>query len=56
MEKPVQITLCKGRGCCPVITISEKEAIITDDLGGKVTITNNELSILKEKLNELDNI
>tara|TARA_R100000152_G_C6595279_1_gene54315 strand:+ start:187 stop:354 length:168 start_codon:yes stop_codon:yes gene_type:complete len=54
MEKPVQITLCRGRGCCPVITISEKGAKITDDNGGEVTITNNELTILKEKLNELD--
>jgi len=54
MEKPIEITLCRGRGCCPVITISEKGAIITDDDGGKVSITNNELSILKEKLNELE--
>ena len=56
MEKPVQITLCKGRSCCPVVTISEKGAKITDDNGGEVTITNVELSILKEKLNELDNV
>ena len=56
MEKPIEITLCRGRGCCPVITISEKGARITDDNGGEVTITNNELTILKEKLNELDNV
>ena len=56
MEKPVQITLCKGRSCCPVVTISEKGAKITDDNGGEVTISNIELSILKEKLNELDSI
>ena len=54
MEKPVQITLCKGRGCCPVLTISEKGAKITDDNGGEVTITNVELSILQDKLNELE--
>ena len=54
--KPVEITLCRGEGCCPVLSISEKGARITDDNGGEVTITNNELQILKEKLNELDNI
>ena len=51
MEKNIQITLCRGQGCCPVVTISEKGAKITDDNGGEVTITNVELSILKEKLN-----
>ena len=56
MEKPVQITLCRGKGCCPVVTISEKGAKITDDDGGEATITNIELRILKEKLNELDNV
>lgn len=56
MTKPIEITLCRGRGCCPVITISEKGAKITDDNGGEVTITNTELEILKEKLNELDNL
>ena len=56
MKKPVEITLCRGRGCCPVVIISEKGAKITDDEGGEVTINNVELSILKEKLNELDNI
>ena len=56
MEKNIQITLCRGQGCCPVVTISEKGAKITDDNGGEVSITNIELSILKEKLNELDNL
>ena len=56
MTKPVEITLCRGRRCCPVLTISEKSAKTTDDNGGEVTITNVELSILKEKLNELDNL
>jgi len=56
MEK-IEITLCKGgSSCCPVVTISEKGAIITDDNGGEVTISNIELSILKEKLNSLDSI
>ena len=51
----MEITLCRGgNSCCPVITISEKGARIVDDNGGEVTITNNELTILKEKLNELD--
>ena len=54
--KPIEITLCKGRGCCPIVTISEKGARIVDDNGGEVTISNIELEILKEKLNELDNI
>ncbi len=54
--KPVEITLCKGKKCCPVLTISEKDVKIVDDNGGEVTISNVELSILKEKLNELDNV
>lgn len=56
MEKPVQITLCRGKGCCPVVIISEKGAKIVDDNGGEVSISSIELSILKEKLNELDNV
>jgi len=56
MPKPIEITLCRGRGCCPVVTISEKDAKITDDEGGEVTITIEELSILRDELNSLDNI
>jgi len=56
MEKPLQITLCRSGTCCPILTISEKGAKITDDNGGEVSISNIELSILKEKLNELDKV
>jgi len=56
MPKPIEITLCRGRGCCPVVSISEKEAKITDDEGGEVTISIEELGILRDELNSLDNI
>lgn len=56
MPKPIEITLCRGRGCCPVVTISENDARITDDAGGEVTITIEELGILRDELNSLDNI
>ena len=56
MPKPIEITLCRGRGCCPVVSISENEARITDDEGGEVTMNIEQLGILRDELNLLDNI
>jgi len=56
MPKPIEIKLCRGRGCCPVITISEDGAKISDDEGGEVTISKEQLAILRDELNCLDTI
>ncbi len=39
-----RITLCGVQGCCPVVEISETSntVIITDDYGGKVTLTGDQ--------------
>ena len=51
MEKPVKITLCRGRGCCPELTLSDEGAKITDDNGGEVELTKVEFEILRDELN-----
>ena len=49
--KPVRIMLCRGKGCCPEILLSDEGVEIKDDAGGKVHLTRDEVEILKEKLN-----
>ena len=53
MEKMEIKLCCNGKGC-PEVKISEKEAIITDDMGGEVTITIDELVMLRDELNGMD--
>lgn len=41
------VTLCGTQGCCPTIDFTDpKTAVITDDNGGKVTLTRTELAEL----------
>ena len=56
MTKPIEIKLCRGKACCPILTVSENNVRITDDEGGEVTITIEEAAILRDELNCLDNV
>jgi hypothetical protein len=49
-----RFVLCAGQRCCPVLEqIDEETYQLSDDNGGVVTLTKNELIILKEKLIEI---
>jgi hypothetical protein len=48
------VRLCR-QGCCPVVEkVSEDEFSITDDYQGKVKITKEQLSILKEAIKHFE--
>jgi|TARA_R110000803_G_scaffold117393_5_gene185933 hypothetical protein len=52
------ILLCCGRARCPAIKKSEGQKDhyeITDDFGGAVSLTREQLSLIKDALKELDN-
>jgi hypothetical protein len=53
VNKRLKYTMCSNNSCCPVISeIENNKFIITDDYEGKVTITRDELLLLKNFLNE----
>ena len=55
MEKTkFKIFLCAGQRCCPVFEQIDDETFqLSDDNGGVVSLTKQELIIFKEKLKEL---
>jgi hypothetical protein len=48
-EKPsLVLRLCAVQGCCPEVDFTDSnQVILTDDFGGKVTLTNEQFSLLK---------
>ena len=44
--QPQVFTLCGVQGCCPTVTI-DQTVVITDDNGGKVTLTLDEFAELQ---------
>ena len=52
------VLLCCGKGRCPAIKkIKHKEASysLTDDYGGEVKLTKEQLMVIQEAIEELDN-
>lgn len=50
------VLLCCGKGRCPAIKKNNNnEYTLTDDYGGKVKLTKDQLSVIQEALKELDN-
>lgn len=45
-----KIVLCSGSKCCPEALIDGDVITITDDDGGKVTLTREQLAILVDNL------
>ncbi|MBC2725082.1 hypothetical protein [Desulfosporosinus sp.] len=50
MKDSFKLTLCQ-QGCCPIVEINTdtNQVIITDDLGGKVSLTTDQFKILLER-------
>lgn len=49
------VRLCRAGSCCPVVEkINDGEYSITDDFEGKVKITKEQLSILKEAIEHFE--
>lgn len=38
-QKPQIIKLCGVQGCCPTVEVHDSKLVITDDDGGRVTLT-----------------
>lgn len=47
-----KLTLCNNK-CCPEVNIIQGQVVISDDYGGKVTLTPAELSILVQRYPEI---
>ncbi len=45
-----KVVLCSGSKCCPEALIDGNVITITDDDGGKVTLTKEQVRILFEKM------
>ena len=45
-----KVVLCSGSKCCPEALIDGNVVTITDDDGGKVTLTKEQVKILFEKM------
>lgn len=45
-----RIPLCATQNCCPAVDFTQQDkVVITDDYGGKVTLTRSEWDYLKTK-------
>lgn len=50
-----QVRLCKKGSCCPIVSREDDgQFTITDDYNGKVRITKEELSMLKDAIEHFD--
>ena len=45
--EPQTFTLCGVQGCCPTVTVNAENVVITDDFGGKVTLSIPEFAELQ---------
>jgi hypothetical protein len=56
--KKLYYKMCANKTCCPVIQESEDSGNyqITDDYGGKVKLTKEELKLLKDFLSKQEDI
>ena len=48
LENNNSIRLCGGRSCCPLVTKEEDGYTITDDYGGSVKLTFDEMRMIKD--------
>lgn len=45
----VSFRLCAKNSCCPVVNIKDGHVYISDDFGGRIQITEDELDLLVEE-------
>lgn len=52
-RKPLKYKMCANKSCCPVLTeLEDNTFTITDDYNGKVTLSKDELILLKQFLDK----
>jgi hypothetical protein len=49
------IILCKGKSCCPVLTLNEDLVMIKDDYGSEVKMTKEQALLVSTAIKELEN-
>lgn len=54
IEENHKIRLCGVKGCCPSLEFTDKTVFIEDDFGGKVKLTKEQWSDLKEKIRKAE--
>ena len=51
-----QVSLCRGKSCCPQLTIKDDKYIITDDIGGSVVLENSNIDELINQYQEYSDL
>lgn len=52
-KEKIKYVMCSTGSCCPILTeVEDNKFTIVDDYGGVVSLTNQELNLLKNFLNE----
>ncbi|WP_170270463.1 hypothetical protein [Heliorestis acidaminivorans] len=51
----IKLSLCH-KGCCPTVSVAKGQIVISDDFGGQVKLTKEELKILVDKYPEITKI
>jgi len=54
IQSPNQIRLCRSGSCCPILERQDNEFTLTDDFNGKVKLSKEELTILKEAIEHFE--
>ena len=49
------ITLCKGKSCCPILTLNENSVTIKDDYGSEIKMTKEQALLIGTAIKELVN-
>jgi len=48
------IYLCRGKGCCPILTMENEIIYIEDDHGNEIQINKNQALLIRDAIKELE--
>jgi hypothetical protein len=51
-----QVSLCRGKSCCPQLIIKDHRYIITDDIGGSVVLEKSNIDELINQYQEYSDL
>ena len=51
-----QVSLCRGKSCCPQLIIKDDRYIITDDIGGSVVLEKSNIDELINQYQEYSDL
>ena len=51
-----QVSLCRGKSCCPQLIIKDDRYIITDDIGGSVVLEKSNIDELIDQYQEYSDL